>query len=436
MRRLAVAAVAVVAALALPDVGLAHATLTTSYPRAQSTIQVPPAEVRLVFNQSVTVTSRAIQVLAADGTLLSGTATTRNGGAVVVAPVSRLERGSAYTVRWRVTSSDGHSPGGVFTFGVGVPAPPPTEAVGAAGTSWRDDVARWALFAALALLIGPLVVRVVVLRRSSVPAALEQRVHLLTTVAAFLVIDAGIVAFVLRAANALQLPGIDLLYGDLKPFAEHTRFGIAFLAMTMGFAIVAGLLLVAWIFDRTALRWPALVLSLALASGLSLSSHQATEPNRGTLPEVADWLHLVAACVWVGGLAALALCVWPVAPALRRTAFVGFSRIAVVLVALMVLGGAYLALVRLPSVSDLWTTHYGHVLLVKAAIVSVALGWGAAHHFLVRPRLERGADPEIRPSLVGELVVAFVVLLVAAVLTNSAPPAVRDRTPVVAGAAR
>jgi copper transport protein len=428
--------VALSAALAVPAVAFAHATLVDSYPRAQTTVQVPPKQVRLVFNQSVSVTPRAIQVFAVDGTVLSGAATTQASGTVVVAPASRLEKGKAYTVRWRVTSSDGHSPGGVFTFGVGVPAPPPTEAVGAGGTTWRDDVARWVLFASLALLIGPLVVRMVVLRGATVPTRLEQRFHVLTTVAAFLVVDAGIVAFVIRASNALQLPGIDLLYGDLQPFAEKTRFGLAFLVMTLGFGVVAGLLLVAWVFDRLALRWPALVLAMTLASGLSLSGHQATEPNSTKLSELADYLHLVSASIWVGGLTALALLVWSAAPALRRAAFLGFARLAVVLVGLMVLGGAYLALVRLPTFSDLWTTQYGRVLLLKALVVGLALAWGAVHHFLVRPRLEAGGDPRVRPSLIGEMVVAFVALLVAAVLTNSSPPPVREHAPTAARPAR
>jgi copper transport protein len=206
--------------------------------------------------------------------------------------------------------------------------------------------------------------------------------------------------------------------------------------MTLGFGIVAALLLVTWILDRLALRWPALVLSLALVSGLSLSGHQATEPNATWISEVADFLHLVAASVWVGGLAALAFLVWPVAPALRRTAFLGFARLAVVLVAVMVLAGAYLALVRLAEVSDLWETLYGRFLLLKVAIVGVALIWGAVHHFVVRPRLEAGEDPDVHPSLVGEATVAFAVLLAAAILTNVAPPPVDTGTPPVARSAR
>jgi copper transport protein len=410
-------------ALLLPAAAAAHATLLEATPETQSRIQAPPSEIRLRFSESVTVTANAIQVLAPDGKVLSRTARTAQNGRLVIAPVSGLHRSSAYTVRWRVTGQDGHSPAGVFTFGIGVKAPPPTEAVGAGGTTWKDDLARWLLFAALALLIGPLVVRLAILR-GPVPPALEHRLHLVTTVAAFSAINVGIAAFVIRASNALQLPLGDLIYGDLQPFAEKTRAGEAFLVMTVGFGAVAGLLLVAWVFDRLELRWPALLLSIALVSGLSLSGHQATEPNSSWFSEVADWLHLVAACVWVGGVATLAFCVWPLAINLRRKAFLGFSRMAVVLVGVMVLAGAYLALVRLPETSDLWQTHYGRLLLVKSAIVFVALSWGGFHHTFVRPRLEAGEQPRVRPSLIGESTVALVVLLAAAVLTNGAPPPV------------
>jgi hypothetical protein len=54
----------------------------------------------------------------------------------------------------------------------------------------------------------------------------------------------------------------------------------------------------------------------------------------------------------------------------------------------------------------------------------------------VRPRLEAGGDPHVRPSLVGEMIMAFVVLLVAATLTNAAPPPVGTGPPAATRAAR
>lgn len=408
-------------ALLVPGAALAHPTLESAEPATQSRVETPPSEIRLRFNQPVTAMAGSIQVLAADGTILSGATRAEGGGQLVVASVSGLVDGQGYTVRWRVIGADGHAPAGVFTFGVGVAAPPPTDAVGAGGTTWKDDVARWIVFGALALLIGPLVLRLTVLR-GPVSPRLEKRFHVVGVVSAFLVVDAGIVAFVLRASNALQLPLGDLLYGDLQPFAEKTRFGVAFLVMTVGFGVVASLLLVGWIVDRPGLRWPALGVSVVLASGLSLSGHQATEPDASSLTQGADWLHLVAAVVWVGGVATLGFLVWPLAPELRRRAFLGFARLAVVLVAAMVVAGTYLAVVRLSEPADLWETPYGRFLLLKLALVAVALGWGAIHHLVVRPRLAAGRDIDVGPSLAGEATVAFAVLLAAAILTNIAPP--------------
>jgi copper transport protein len=436
VRRLAIAAAVVVAALVAPATAAAHVVLDGSTPATQSRVEVPPRELRLRFSGPVTVTSTSVRVLAPDGTVLSGTPRTASGGEVVVVPVSRLRRGTGYTVRWHVIGEDGHSPAGVFTFGVGIAAPAPTDAVGSSGTTWRDDLARWGLFAALALLIGPLVVRLGILRGGAVPERLEQRFNVVGVVAAFLVIDVGIVGFVLRASNALQLPLADLPYGDLQPFAEKTRFGIAFLTMTVGFGVVAALLLLAWVLDRFDLRWPALATSVVLAGGLSLSGHQATEPNATWFSELADWLHLVAASIWVGGVATLAFLVWPGAPALRRTAFLGFARLAVALVAVMVLAGAYLAYVRLPDLAALWETEYGRFLLLKGAIVGLALTWGAVHHFVVEPRLAAGDDLDAGPSLIGEATVAFAVLLAAAILSNVAPPPESGSGQTTAHAAR
>jgi putative copper export protein len=94
-----------------------------------------------------------------------------------------------------------------------------------------------------------------------------------------------------------------------------------------------------------------------------------------------------------------------------------------VLVALLLAAGTYLSILRLPHVHDLWTTGYGHVLLVKLGLVALALSWGAAHHFIAVPRIERpGMAGTLARTLVGESAVAMSVLLAAAILTDSKPP--------------
>jgi len=122
----------------------------------------------------------------------------------------------------------------------------------------------------------------------------------------------------------------------------------------------------------------------------------------------------------------LATCVFPLAPELRRASFLRFSRLATGLILVILSAGIYLAFLRLPRLSDLWNAGYGQVLLVKIGLVCVALAWGAFHHFVARPALERGADGgfvrRLPRSLVGETAVGMAILLLAAVLVNAKPP--------------
>jgi copper transport protein len=421
MRRLAVVLGVAVAALAAPAAALAHATLKHSEPAIQSRLDVAPKDVVLRFDQSVGIIPHTIEVFAQDGRKVSGPPRFGVDHRVVLARITGLVRGG-YTVRWRVLSSDGHVGASVYTFGYRVSAPPPTQAYGSSGPTWADDFARWGLFVSLALLLGSLGIRLLVLGEP-VPERLSRRLYLFSGLGAFAAIDVGIVAFILRAEDALQLPFVGLMYGDLSPFATKTRFGVAFVSMTLGFALVAALVFLSWLLDLPKLLWAAFLIAVGFASGLSLSGHSAVEPNSSWFTQIADFLHLLAASLWAGGLAMLALVVWPAAPELRRRAFLGFSQLATVLVGVLVLAGTYLAILRLPAVHDLWSASYGRVLLVKLGIVCVALSWGAAHHFLVRPRLERGDAPRgLRRSLLGEMSIAMGVLLAAAILVNSAPP--------------
>jgi copper transport protein len=410
--------VPVLVALAAPPAAFAHATLKHEQPEFGQRLQQAPSRVVLSFDQDVKALTNSIEVYTADGQLVSQPARDDTDRRSMSASLRHLQRG-AYTIRWHAISSDGHVVSGVYTFGVRVNAPPPTEAYGASGPTTSEHVVRWLYFAALALLVGGIAFRLLVLPRS-VPQQLERRFFQVAGIGGIAVIQVGVLAFILRAEDALQLPFGRLLYGDLSPVAQGTRFGKAFIAMTLGFAWVLGFVFLAWLTDRRALLWPALALGLVLVSGLSLSGHSAADRGASWLSELADWLHLSAAILWVGGLVQLAICVWPLAPDLRRSAFLRFARLAPLLIGVLLSAGIYLSVLRLPHLSDLWTAGYGHVLLVKLGLVSTALLWGAFHHFVVRPRVDRATW--VRRSLFGESAVAMAILLLAAILVDSKPP--------------
>jgi len=419
MRRAALLAVAFLA-LAAPASALAHATLVHESPGLRERLGSAPAQVVLSYDQPVDAVRDALVVLDANGKNVAGTPRAVKVKRQLLVSLPKSLPTGAYTVRWRALSSDGHVVSGLYTFGVRVPAPPVTDAVGAQGPTSVEHVVRWLYFLALALLVGGLGFRLLVLPRT-LPERAERRFFQLVGTGAVAVLQVGILAFMLRAEDALQLPFVDFVYGDLSSLADGTRFGEAFIAMTLGFALVLALVVLAWLFERRWLLWAAFAIGLAFASGLSLSGHSAADAGHSWASELADWIHLSAATLWVGGLVQLFAVAWP-EPGLRRDSFLRFSRLAALLVALLLAAGTYLSVLRFPHLHDLWRTGYGHVLLVKLALVGLALAWGAAHRWLVAPRLAEGGGGRLRRSLVGESAVAIAVLLAAAVLVDSKPP--------------
>jgi copper transport protein len=420
MRRALV--IVALAALAFPIAAFAHASVVHTSPAFRERLAQSPREVLVRFDQAVTALPSSIVVLTSDGKNIAAPARAVPAKNAIVARLPRLPRGP-YTVRWQAMSSDGHVVSGVYTFGVRAPAPVVTDAVGSQGPTRTEHLVRWAYLLSLALVVGGLGFRLLVLR-APLSGRLERRFYWVAGIGVVGVLEAGIVAFLLRAEDALQLPFGRFLYGDLSPISGGTRFGAAFITMELGFAFVAALLYLGWLTGRQAFLWPAFVLGLGFASGLSLSGHSAADAGHSRFTELADWVHLSAATLWVGGLVQLVAVVWPAAPELRRVAFLRFSRLATVLVALLLGAGIYLSVLRLPHVHDLWRTGYGHVLLVKLGLVGLALAWGAVHHFVVVPRVEHDRVPgRLSRSMLGESAVAMAVLLAAAVLVDSKPPA-------------
>jgi copper transport protein len=409
-------------ALVVPAAAFAHATLEHTYPSFRERVTVSPTRIVLRFDQDVSAVPGSIQVLEPNGDNVARAA--HASGRELAAAVQKLRKGP-YTVRWRAVSNDGHVISGVYTFGVRYVAPPVTEAVGAQGPTRTEDIVRWAYFLALALLVGGLGTRLLI-ARGPLPERAERRFYLLVGIGAVGVLEVGILAFLLRAEDALQLSFGDFLYGDLSPLSSGTRFGQTYIVTTLGFAFALAFLFLAWLTDRRVLLWPAFALALLFSAGLSLSGHSAGEPNSSWLSELADYAHLTAAMLWIGGLVTLVAVVWPAAPERRREVFLRFSRFATALVAVVIAAGTYLSIERLPRLTDLWASGYGRTLLAKLALVGVALLWGAMHHFVARPLVERrptnGLLARLPRSLLGESIVGMAVLLVAAVLVNAKPP--------------
>ena len=148
---------------------------------------------------------------------------------------------------------------------------------------------------------------------------------------------------------------------------------------------------------------PAAFVAVAL---LPLGGHAAgVEPPAGA--ELADVLHVASACIWAGGILALATLRppggWRGAEA--RSLLDRFAGVALIAFAVTALTGVLRATEQLQGISDLWSTSYGIVLVLKAAGVGIML--------LLSLAWRRGLPVARAEAVVAALVVAATAVLAA-----------------------
>ncbi|MDE3077955.1 MAG: CopD family protein, partial [Chloroflexota bacterium] len=135
----------------------------------------------------------------------------------------------------------------------------------------------------------------------------------------------------------------------------------------------------------------------------ALTSHALAVPAAPELALFVDWMHLILASFWLGGLAALSLALAPT-PARTRAAgaprpdeagenvFFGpvlarFSHLALTGAAGLALTGLYQGVVHVGSLDNVLSTDYGRALAVKTAFFALALLVAGFHRFVIKPAL-------------------------------------------------
>ena len=216
---------------------------------------------------------------------------------------------------------------------------------------------------------------------------------------------------------------------EIEPIRVGTHLGQAWMLTTFAWLGLLMLLVSAWVSPRRReqLLAGAGVLGLLIAFGISWASHPA---SHGTLALLADYAHLVAGALWVGGVVAITIMVAKARSlprstrdAIARRSVLRFSQLALPTVVAVGLFGIYLAVRELPSPSALFSSGYGVMLLAKTAVVLAALALGAYHRRFVVPRIANGAPAaSIRNTLAFEMGLLLLVLVLAAVLSQTAPP--------------
>lgn len=477
IRWVAALIVALACAVLPNDTALAHPEIVSTEPAADAQLDTAPGQVTVRFNEPVEAAFAGLQVFNAQSQPVDNGDGGRSPSdpSLLTVTLPPLPAG-IYTVVWQVVGSDGHTVTGYFVFSASGPTPTPEaastglEAVTplpvptvvappppiAAPTMTPPPPLAWvALLRALMLLgalvcVGGWVLTLGILHPALSKAAgttldaVDRRWRLVTW-GSIVVLVFATAAFLLTHTQAVA-GRVDM--ETLRTVLIETRLGQALLARTLLALGLLGLLLIPalerWRFELT------MLLGSSLLFTFSISGHAAAQTGARLFAALlADWAHLAATALWVGGLVHLALLLPTVLKRLDLRARVQvlaqviarFSTLAFASVVILAASGTYTALQHVSSVEQLWTTRYGQALLVKLALFGVLLVLGGYNMLIVRPRFVDWATKIAASALTarwsgrfqwavrGEVMLALVVLGAVGVMTSVAPPRMQAQTP-------
>jgi copper transport protein len=343
----------------------AHALLERSYPAAGASLSRAPHAMLLYFTEAPEPSLSTVSVLDSSGQIVPGVGTPAAvpGDAQELRATLPALSDGLYTVNWRTVSKvDGHVTGGSFAFGIGIQPPS-----GAAGTRAAKGgplsvgstpapaavAGLWLLYWGLALLAAAGATGVLVFGWRLPGQARE------VIAAGWLSAAVGILTMILSEQAAAGVP-----FGEL--FRAAT--GRSLLAQAAAVAVCG----VAAFYAARRPAGPRLaVLGAAAAGALFLhaqAGHAETQSPVRLLNVTDQWLHMLAAGVWVGGLVWLLLGLRGLDGPARASAVRRFSQLAFAAVAVIAVTGVLRAVPELGSLGALTSTSFGVALLVKTAL--------------------------------------------------------------------
>jgi copper transport protein len=416
LRFAAVPALAAVLVATAASPAFAHATLQDTSPAPGQVLDTAPKTVTLGFNESVEAALGAVRVFNSKGDRLDIGGVTHPAGqqSQVRVTLPKLDNDS-YVVTWRVISADSHPVRGAFTFQVGKGAPAGniqnlTERLlanqgGDNTVGFLYAVARFAVFASLALLIGAAAFLVLIwpAGRASKGAA---RLVWAGWIGALVATAAGIV---LDGAYAEALPLGDAFKTSVISDVLDTRFGKVWL-LRLVLLLIALPLLRLLVNRRPVAEYPlprwwrpaAVAVGVALLFTPGLSGHAGTGRLAG-LAVVTDAAHVGAVSLWLGGLVVLVTVV------LRRkhldelrTVVPQYSRLALAAICTIIATGAFQAWRQLGTLANFRDTDYGKLLAAKLLAFGALIITAAFSREIVNRRF-RSPRPAPAPAPVSRV---------------------------------
>ena len=444
MRRIVplVLALSVIGALVCAPSASAHAQLLGTSPTTGATVPTQPPEVIFKFNQNVGGTLGAVRVYDAQGDEVDDLDVSHPDGQehwMGVGLKPGLPDGT-YTATYRVISADTHIVYGGLVFSIGHPGAAPKLSV--AGLIERNKSGEVTILAfgavraldylTIALLVGGLAFLLLVWRPAFAAVvgeggewdassrAFARRLRHLLAFAVVLGFLVSVLGILLQGASAAGVSLWSSLKGTVLESTLHSRFGEVWGLRALDWLALGALLALAAALRRPAAShmpaeraaagvcatapelppsWLLAPLALGaayLAATPALSGHASIQsPTVVFFP--SDVLHVLAASVWVGGIACLLLALPAATRELRgpdRTrlllaALARFSPLALAAVLTIAITGVVQAYIDVRTLEGLLHTTYGALIIAKVALLLALIGLGWVNRERVLPALQR-----------------------------------------------
>lgn len=442
-------------ALFLPPQVLAHANVIRSLPAQNSELDEPPERVTIWFTEPLAPGFGDVQVLDAQGRRVDNNdaAVTGMDPSVMSVSLPPLPNGT-YVVAWsNVSTVDGHKVRGSFLFSVGQPlgdAPPMANQPQPLFQSPLEPALRWLTLLTILVVVGGLGFDMLVLR-PVLPAGsgplyskLSARLFKVIWMALGLFLATSIAHLLVQTMVTYDKPLWQVLGRPLVSVLVGTGWGFFWLWRIGLLLVMPAVLDLALILPQTPAspdgktarsrqyaRVTAIAAGAAILLTISLTSHAAATTGIRAAAIFNDYLHLLAAAFWVGGLAHFGLGL----PVIRRTLsgakrravlslLAGrFSVMAALSVGVLVVTGLFSSWAQVTALAALPATPYGIWLLVKLGLVGGIMAAAAANLLWVRPRLaeNNAAGKWLRRLVAAEMALAVLLLLAVGLLTALEP---------------
>ena len=429
--------------LLIPVQAAAHLGLKSSSPAKGDTLRTSVSTIHLTFTQRIALRFTSVTIVNVAGDTIRGTlAAVDTTGRDVELTLPQPLLDGTYVVVWRAAGDDGHAVTGNFAFTVTGVTPPAvtTPEPGVPNGVPQMETAdlnqqplavgiRWLNFLVALLLIGGVVVQLLINRVSAAQSSEYWTVvsHSARRIAIAAAIVSLLLSFPRLALQVKSLAGPGVESGMTGALIRETNWGRGWVLQLLG---SAGYLLAmfaaapgasaAWLLAGAA--------SVMVAFGLAFSGHAAGVEQMQIINIANDAVHVVAVSAWIGTLAFIVLVALPIAMRQRSYGELGtliraFSPMALGVAAIAVITGSVSALSHLGPLSDLWTTGYGRMLLLKLLGVSGVAISGAYNWRRLKPRLGTElATAQLQRSAAAETGLALLVLLATAILVALPTP--------------